>query len=349
MLKWYENPAADADVIISSRVRLARNLVKYPFPTRLSSTDASAAIRAMHASVFTEENRPNVEAEGLKFVDLSHISNWDLNILAERHIISPSMVSQAALRGLVYNDNENISVMFNEEDHLRIQSIFVGQDLDAAFEAANRLDDLMGQNLDYAFDAEFGFLTSCPTNTGTGLRASYMLHIPLLESTGSLKVEVGILTKAGFTMRGIHGEGSESLGSIYQISNQITLGKTEDEIIHELKYYTGQLVEKELSARGIMARDYLAEVADSFWRSYGILSYCRKISLPEAMRHLSAIRLGVMLGRVMGLAENPFNGTIYNIMTNIRPYGLQKIMGPATDPRHLDILRADYFRKVFVR
>jgi protein arginine kinase len=349
MLKWYENPAADADVIISSRVRLARNLVKYPFPARLSATDASGAIREMRSSIFNEANREDVETGRLQFLDLSHISNWDLNILAERHVISPSMVSRAALRGLVYNETENISVMLNEEDHLRIQSIFVGQDLDAAFEAANRLDDIMGQSLEYAFDRDFGFLTSCPTNTGTGLRASYMLHIPLLESTGSLKAEVAILTKAGFVIRGTHGEGSESMGAIYQISNQITLGKTEEEIIHELKYYANQLTEKENNARGRMALDYLTEATDSFWRSYGILSHCRKIGLPEAMRHLSEIRLGNMLGPHMGMAQNPFSGTIYNIMTNIQPYNLQKIMGPATDTRHLDILRAEYLRMVFVR
>ncbi|MCL2169338.1 MAG: ATP--guanido phosphotransferase [Defluviitaleaceae bacterium] len=347
MLKWYEDPKADYGIIISSRVRLARNLADFNFPTAMSGADAAEAIRLLRKSIFNEENRPNVEEAGYNFVDLPKLSNWDLNILSERHVISPSMVSQNTQRGLVHNASENISIMFNEEDHVRIQTIFVGKNLGAAYAVANLIDDTMSKSLDFAFDADFGYLTSCPSNTGTGLRASYMLHLPLLEVSGNLANEIGVLTRAGLVIRGLRGEGSEPLGSIYQVSNQRTLGRSEEQIIADLEHYASQLVEKESALKGTMATDYLIEGNDSFWRSYGILSHCRKISLPEALRHLSEIRLGQILGPKYGMGENPANTSIYNLMTNVQPYSLQKIMGTATDARHLDILRADYLRQAF--
>jgi len=347
MLKWYENPAVDADIVISSRVRLARNLNDFLFPNRLGLPEAAEAVRLMRKSIFCEENRQMVDADSFNFLDLSSHSTWDLNILAERHIISPTMVKKGVQKGLVHSGCENVSVMFNEEDHIRIQSIFVGKDLDAAFKTADNLDDIMSRSLDYAFDHDIGYLTACPTNTGTGLRASYMLHLPLLEASGGLKMELTALNRAGIVVRGIYGEGSESHGSIYQISNQRTLGKSEEEIIIELKTYTDQLIEKENKLRGVMVMDYLTEGQDSFWRSHAILSNSRKISLPEAMRHLSEIRLGYMLGAILGYLDNPGVGTIYNLITNIQTYNLQKIMGPAGDARQLDILRADYLRRAF--
>jgi len=348
MTKWHENPMVDANIVISSRVRLARNLEDFHFPAQLKPAKAAEAIRLMRKSVFSEENREAVELAGFNFLDLTRQSNLDLNILAERRIISQSMLQRGTERGLIHSASENISVMFNEEDHIRIQSIFVGKDLDAAFAAADSMDDLMSQNLNYAFDYDLGFLTSCPTNTGTGLRASYMLHLPLLEASGGLKDELSVLARVGIVVRGTYGEGSDVHGSIYQISNQKTLGKTETDIINELKTHIEQLIEKENKLRGIMVMDYLAEGQDTFWRAHALLSNCRKISLPEAMRHLSEIRLGYMLGAILGYLDSPGKGTIYNLMTNIQTYNLQKIMGPAGDSRHLDIMRADYLRKAFV-
>ncbi|MCL2350787.1 MAG: ATP--guanido phosphotransferase [Defluviitaleaceae bacterium] len=346
MEKWYEQDLADEGVIISSRVRLARNLANYPFPTRLAMTEAAICVRSMRASVFSEQNRDYIENEGLKFSDLTHLSNWDLNSMAERHVISPAMAQKDTVRGLISSESENLSVMFNEEDHIRIQSIFVGQDLDAAYTTAATLDDMMAENLDYAFDKDFGYLTSCPTNTGTGLRASYMLHIPILESSGALKAFGDVITKMGCVMRGAHGEGTSSMGGIYQISNQKTLGKTEDEIIDSLKQLTNQLVEKEKSLQEQMTKEFLAEAIDSVWRSWAILAHCRKINLGEAIRHLSEIRLGHNVGIH---TPRPQNSNIYSLMSKIQPFSLQKIMGTATDARHLDMLRADFLREEFAR
>ena len=346
MTKWYENPTVDTHIIISSRVRLARNLANFHFPPCLSPPQAANAMEMMRGSIFNEKNDAMLDAGKFEFINLSNSSNWDLNILSEQHLISPSMVHNSNQRGVAHSMGGNVSIMFNEEDHVRIQALFVGKDLDAAFATANKMDDIMEETLNFAFDHEFGYLTSCPSNTGTGLRASYMLHIPLLEASGNLKKEMGILTKAGIVMRGIHGEGSDSLGSIYQISNQKTLGKSETYIMNELKACADQLVEKEHALRGTMVMDYLTEAKDSFWRSIGAVTNARKMSLAEAMRHLSEIRLGTMLGTSLGFCKNPAPTTIYNLMTNIQPFTLQKIMGPAIDARHLDMLRADYLRKV---
>jgi len=338
MVKWHEHAEVDTSVIISSRVRLARNIAAYPFPARLGVAEAATAIEEMRTAVF----KSKVAEDDLIFCDLSQLTTDRLKELGERRVISYAMVNKTTLRGLIYNDEEYISILLNEEDHLRIQTVFPGHGLDEAYDAAANLDDIIAQSLEYAFDMEFGFLTSCPTNTGTGMRASYMLHIPLLESTGTLKSYADLITKAGFAIRGTHGEGSETMGAIYQISNQITLGRSEEETISALKHLANQIVEKEFSLRHRVLNDYLHETQDSVHRAYGILTNCRKIGINEAMRLLSDIRLGNILGLLDCRAQG---GTIYNLMTNILPYSLQKIMGrSAKDNRQLDVLRAEYLR-----
>ena len=340
MIKWYEQPQVDAGVIMSSRVRLARNLAAYPFPAKLASADAYAAMEEIKASIHSA-SRPLTD--NLVFVSLAGMTTGQLGELSERHVISPAMaqMNNTAMRGLIYNIEENVSIMLNEEDHMRIQAILPEQDLDAAYEAAASLDDIMSQQLEYAFDSEFGFLTSCPTNTGTGLRASYMLHVPLLESTGNLKIYADIITKAGFAIRGGHGEGSESMGGIYQISNQTTLGKSEAETISSLKHLANQVVDREHTMRDHVMKDFRHETEDAIFRAYGILTNCRKISLAESMKLLSEIRLGNILGL---LSTQIRNGSIYNLMTHALPHNLQKLMGPAKDARQLDIMRAEYLR-----
>ena len=335
MVKWYEHPQIDDDVIISSRVRLARNLARYPFPSKINGGDATAAMEEVWQSV--------IGMEDFAFVNLASLTTDQLKELSERHVISPAMatLNNPAMRGLIYNSEENISIMLNEEDHLRIQAIFAQQNLDTAHLEAATLDDIMSKRLEYAFDAEFGFLTSCLTNTGTGLRASYMVHVPLLESTGNLKVYADIITKAGFAIRGGHGEGSESMGGIYQISNQFTLGKSEKETISSLKHLVSQVVDREHTMREHVLKEYRYETEDAVYRAYGILTSCRKIGLVEAMKLLSEIRLGNILGLLDCKVRG---GSIYNLMTSVLPHNLQRKMGPAQDARRLDVLRAEYLR-----
>lgn len=336
MIKWHEQADIDNSVIISSRIRLARNLAAYPFPSRLSTTDAVNAIEIIRGAAFGSGET------GLTFCDLNLLAAEQLKELSERRVISHAMVNKTTMRGLIYNEEESISILLNEEDHLRIQTILPKDGLEAAYEVAAGLDDMLAASLEYAFDGEFGFLTSCPTNTGTGMRASFMLHVPLLESTGNLKIYADLITKAGFAIRGTHGEGSEPMGAIYQISNQITLGRTEEETISALKHLANQLVEKELVLRERVLKDFSHETEDKVFRAYGILTNCRKIGLNEAMHHLSEIRLG----KILGLLDHKVKeGSLYNLMINILPYNLQKIMGQNTrDGRQLDVLRAEYLR-----
>jgi len=354
MQKWYEKNDVDLGVIISSRVRLARNLVNIPFPSRMSDAEAGDVMEEIKASVFCESNIDKISHNGLLFLDLAHISELDKNVLAERHVVSPAMAQNHSLScGLIYNNAENLSIMINEEDHIRIQSIFVGNDLDAAYDAASQLDDILSSDLDYAFNNNFGYLTSCPTNTGTGLRASYMLHLPLLEYTGQLKRLSELITKTGFVIRGANGEGTEPLGNVYQVSNQVTLGKTEGEIINSLKQLTNQIVDKEKQLQDGILKTMSSDASDKVWRAYGILSHCRKISLNEARSHLSDIRAGFNMG-IGPMSSNQANPlhlkkTIYEIMTNIQPHNLQYILGITKDARQLDMMRADYLRHIFAR
>jgi len=336
-MKWFEQAGVDQHIIISSRVRLARNLNQFVFPSRLNPQVAKFVLQDVWSAVSEAKNN-------LEFLELTNVPPWESSVLYERHLISRNMVSKNLPRGLAYGEGEKLSIMINEEDHIRIQSVSAGNNLEAAYESAMELDDSLSKSLDYAFGDSFGFLTSCPTNTGTGLRASYMLHIPFLESTGMLKVQMEMLTKTGFTIRGTHGEGSSPHGSIYQISNQVTLGKSEDEIINALQRLVEQIVDKETQLRTQITKELNVEILDDIWRAYGILTNCRKIDLGEAMRLLSDMRLGV----IMGIVPAPTGGrTIYSIMTNIQSNTLQTITQQANDPRHLDALRADYLRQCF--
>ncbi|MCL2854309.1 MAG: ATP--guanido phosphotransferase [Defluviitaleaceae bacterium] len=338
-MKWFEQAEVDKNIVISSRVRLARNLDKFAFPYRLNPAMAKEVLQEVCEAVSGLENR-------LDFMELTSTPPWESNVLYERHLISRHMAEKTLPCGIAYGEGENLSIMINEEDHIRIQAVFEGNNLEAAYKKAMEADNALGQDLDYAFDGDFGFLTSCPTNTGTGLRASYMLHIPFLESTGMLKAQAEMLTKTGFAIRGAHGEGSSPRGGIYQISNQITLGKSEDEIITAIQRLVEQIADKEAHLRTQLTKDLNAEVMDAIWRAHGILANCRKIALDEAMKLLSDIRLGIM----MGILPPPMGGhTIYSIMTNIQDATLQAITMPADDARHLEILRADYLRQCFNR
>ena len=344
-MKWYERPEADCDIIISSRVRLARNLLAHPFPSRINLEEAKAAIGSIKRSIMGDEQTPSYLAHTLTFEELSAVPDDRLKEMTERHVLSKVMLENKEKRAFLHSPDESMSVMVNEEDHVRIQSIFCGQDLEAAYKAAARLDDYMAESLDYAFDTDFGYLTSCPTNTGTGMRASYMLHLPILEQTGNLKFFADVITKAGFTIRGTYGEGSEAVGSIYQISNQLTLGRSEEMTLSSLKSLAHQISEKERGFRQRAVKEYPREAEDIIYRAYGILSHARKISLKEGMKHLSDIRCGIQLGLIGHVVKN---GSVFKLMTDIQPASLQKIAGRSRDDRHLDALRADYIRSCFI-
>lgn len=340
-IKWYESALVDSQVVISARVRFARNFDRYPFPTRLSDDGAKQMSRETVEAVM---NSGGFWVQGLRYFDVTDNPTETLLYLMEHHSISNQMVVKPGVKGLVINGQETVSIMINEEDHVRIQSIYPGDNLDKAYETADAIDTVIDEKCvnRYAFDHEYGYLSACPTNTGTGLRASLMLHLPALEYSGYINKLLPALGKFGMTVRGIHGEGSESLGSVYQLSNQITLGKTEPEIILSLQSAAMQVITQEINAREKLMGENRLQFEDKLYRSYGILKHCRSLDLKEGMRLLSDVRLGF----VSGVYEmKPPRKTIYNLMMEIQPGNIimrsqnQSAQNKGQDQRRAEIIR----------
>lgn len=231
MAAWYETIGAEGDVVLSTRVRLARNIAAYPFPAQWNDQTASKVIGAVRDAVMGKNSE---FARSFEFLNLDNAMETDKLVLVEDHLISREML-QGKNKALLLNKDTTISIMLGEEDHIRLQAILPGLALDEAYSLADKADDVIGKSVDYAFDDEFGYLTSCPTNAGTGLRASVMLHLPALKMTGQINALVGSVGKLGLTIRGMYGEGSDARGDLYQLSNQVTLGISEAETITKLK------------------------------------------------------------------------------------------------------------------
>lgn len=338
-MHWYESKEADKGAVVSSRVRLARNLGSYPFSRKISAKQSVEMLnKIVEAAV---QNRERIGE--LSFTEVSSLSDLVKISMLERHIISPQMLSCSGSCGVLASDNASLALLVNEEDHIRIQSFRTGNDIDTAFEIANNVDDALEEVLDYAFSPRLGYLTSCPSNTGTGLRASYMVHLPMLERYNQLRRIVPVLTQFGMTIRGVFGEGSESFGSFYQISNQKTLGESEVEIIRNLKRITRGIVDREedLLKRTIDKDKY--ELLDEVHRAYGILTNCVRISSKEAMSLLSSVRLGYCSGI---LKKNEPDTSLLSIMMEIREANMQ-IYGEVKSAEARDIVRAEYLRNAF--
>jgi len=340
-MKWYEKENETYHgIIISSRVRLARNLRNYNFPNRLSDNDSLKVIDRI-AEVIVSANEDDVDL--FKKIDMHSISQIDKIAMMERHIISPNFIRQRIPSALILSKDESLSIMINEEDHIRIQSMEIGMNLQAALENAYHVDDLLEDKIDIAFDPTLGYLTACPTNVGTGMRASFMLHLPALETTGKLKFLLDAIGKFGLTVRGMHGEGSDAQGSLFQISNQITLGVSDDEIIDNLTSVTKQIIEQELIVRNKLIDEKRLEFEDAVYRSYGILKHVRILPSKEAMTLLSDIKLGLELGIIKTSEEKKIN--IFDLMTCIQPANLQKLQQKELTLEDRDIVRASFIRE----
>lgn len=338
---WYQDAKIDEGQILSSRVRLARNLKKYPFRQMLKADGAQKMILETMCAI---KNDRTALSPLFRTLEISQFNETEQKVFVEKHIVSPEFLKNKLPRGLLLKEDENVSIMLNEEDHVRIQTITAGDDLSTAFELAGRIDDLIEESVEYAFDKDYGYLTSCPTNTGTGLRASFMIHLPILEKTGQLKNLLPAISKFGIAIRGLHGEGTESMGGIYQISNQITLGKSEQDIVDSLQNVTRNIIEKEKWMREKMLEQHRFDMENNICRAYGILAYGKKISAKEAMDLLSEIRLGY----ISGLLDLPKpNKCIYQIMMEIQPGHLQRMAGQELSEQSRDSMRAEYLRKLF--
>ncbi|MCL2407038.1 MAG: protein arginine kinase [Defluviitaleaceae bacterium] len=340
--KWYESEKVDEGIIISARVRLARNFEKYHFPNKIKNADATDMMEQTARAVTSAKKVRG--SDKFTYTDMTNENEGKLLPLMERHVISHHLLKKNGAKGIILSGFEDKSIMLNEEDHVRIQSIFPGDNLEAAFEAANKLDDIIEKHGDnkYAFDEQFGYLTACPTNVGTGLRVSLMLHLPVLERLGFISKILPTLSKVNVAVRGIHGEGSDSLGSIYQISNQCSIGKTEQELLHTLKGMADWVIKQEKSVRDKHFSTYRLAVQDKLYRSYGVLTNCRRLGLEEGMKLLSDLRLGL----TDGLLDIPRpQKTIYALMTEIQPGSLCEIAGRVMNKDERHAFRAEYVRK----
>ncbi|GAK04699.1 putative ATP:guanido phosphotransferase YacI [Geomicrobium sp. JCM 19037] len=335
---WMKQSGPEDDIVLSSRIRLARNLEDYPFPFKSSNDAAQALYKHLHARLANKE----LDGVGhLSWFSMKDSSDIEKQVLVEKHLTSPQLAEGSSEAAVVLSEDESISIMVNEEDHLRIQCLSPGLQLTQAYEMGNAIDDWIEANVDYAFDEKRGYLTSCPTNVGTGLRASVMMHLPGLVTTSQLSRIIPAVNQIGLVVRGIYGEGSEARGNLFQISNQMTLGKTETDIIDDLRSVVLQLIERERLAREKLYESKKLQLADQVYRSYGILANSRIIESKEAGQHLSNLRLGIDLNLIQGVDSSVLN----DLMILIQPAFLQQYAQKALSTEQRDERRASLIRE----
>ena len=293
-LSWSSGEGPHSDIILSTRVRLARNLEAFPFRETIASPQQEE-VTAEVLEAYGESATSNGNGGPRQFLRLGNLPETDLNLLLERHLVSREMIRFKEASALLVGDGGRVALLINEEDHLRIQVLDAGLQLEEAWESARRTDEDLRRKLKFAYHERFGFLTSCPTNTGTGLRASVLIHLPGLVLTREIHKVLQGLAQIGLTFRGLYGEGSDVVGNYFQISNQTTLGKSESELVGHLSQITRQVIEYEENARQVLARDAMDEIEDKVWRAYGLLRCARAMSTDEMMNLLSAVRLGVSM------------------------------------------------------
>jgi protein arginine kinase len=326
----------DTGVIISSRIRLARNLAGHAFPGWAGEGElvrVSREIFGVFRFLHTLKNP--------LFLDMAKVSDLDKDILIERHLISQELADKAAGSGLIVGEDEGIAVMVNEEDHLRLQAIAPGQDLLRIWKRLNELDDALDQHVTYAFSPKQGYLTACPSNIGTGLRASAMLHLSGLHLMDELRPVIQGLEKMGMAVRGLLGEGTEAHGNMFQISNQCTLGTSEQDIVERLVNVVEEVARHEENARTRLFQKRRMFLLDQVSRSLGVLTHARVLSSGEATDYLSGLRLGVHFGFIEGLEAREIN----EILLMVQPGHLQKMSGRIQNTEERDELRARMMRE----
>ena len=331
MSRWYLGAGEQSDIVVSTRIRLARNLNEYPFPNKLNTKSRTALNNIIKDAVETD-NRFD-----LRFVEMKSLARFEAASMAERHIISPEFASDADGRALMISKDEDICIMLNEEDHIRIQIMKSGFALDEAYEVADQIDDLLGNKLQYAFDERIGYLTQCPTNLGTGMRASVMLHLPALTMNGQIHKLINTISKLGLTFRGAFGEGTKATGDMYQLSNQITLGISEEFAIKNLKAITLQLCANERAAREELLKSIDTE--DAIFRAYGTLKWARLLSTQELMDNLSLVRLGSVAGKISVPLE-----TLNELMISMQPASINVLAQQKLEEKERDTIRATKVR-----
>ncbi len=333
---WLSGDGPHADLVLSTRIRLARNLDQVPFTHRardeqLQGVLASAGGAAQHAASF----------DGGLMLLMNELDTVQRQVLVERHLVSHELGDGTRPRGIVVAPGERLSLMVNEEDHLRLQAMAPGFQLADAWASADAADDELGQSLDFAFSEEMGYLTACPTNAGTGLRASVLIHLPALVLLDEIQKVLKGVMQVGLSVRGLYGEHSEVMGNLFQISNQTTLGRSERDSIESLERVTRQIMDAEERARDRMMRDARVQIEDKVWRAYGTLRHCRSVHAREVINLCSAIRLGSALG-LPGLC--PLR-VVNELLVLTQPGHLQRYAAAELTPSARNVIRAQLVRE----
>jgi len=336
VVKWLEGIGNDEDVVVSTRLRLARNMANYRFPYFMTKDESEALTEEILNGM-----KDNVYDIPYKFYRIRDLSDIEKNVFVEKHLISPNLAKKADSGSFLIRNDERATIMINEEDHIRIQVLLPGLDFEEGWKISSKIDDFLEGKVEYAYHEQFGYLTSCPTNVGTGLRASVMVHLPCLSMTGHINTIIEGITKIGLTVRGIYGEGTKASGYLFQISNQTTIGESEKEIIKKLNRVVLQIISRERSTRAYMLDKRNHQIEDMIFRSLGILKYGRIISSQEAMNHLSNVKLGCDLGMI----DNIDSKDIVNLMIKIQPASLQKTLNKELTYEERDVYRAKLIRE----
>jgi len=335
--EWLRGNGPMSDIVISSRIRLARNIAGFPFLAKASRPDRTNLEHRTRDVILSAGIGPQT-----LYVDLEAAPEVDRLLLVERHLISKQHAAGEGARGVAVGENETVAIMINEEDHLRIQVLRSGLQLEEAWDQVNQLDDKLESKLDFAFHPRFGYLTACPTNVGTGIRVSVMLHLPALKLTGEIEKVFRAAKELRLAVRGLYGEGTEATGDFYQISNQTTLGKSEEDIISDFKHVViPKIIDYEHHARRTLLNDRTVALDDKIFRALGLLRSARLIASEDVLSALSHLRLGVNLGRIKDVDIR----TINELFLLTQPAHLQKVQGKKLDGDIRRAARSDYIRQ----
>ncbi len=338
-LGWAHGDGVDSEIVVSTRVRLARNLQGYPFPLRASEEDRARVLETVRSALGSITTTPDIDVWEIDDLDERQRDLLTERRIASRELVGPGRGDQSHAALALWSD-DSIGVMVNEEDHLRIQSITGGFDPEETWRTVDRLDERMGELLAFAFHHEYGFLTACPTNVGTGLRASVLVHLPGLVLTKEIRKVLEGIGQVGLTYRGLYGEGSEVVGNLFQISNQTTLGKQEEELVGHLTRVVAKVIDYERSARAVMLREAPSVLEDKVWRAYGILRHAHSLSTEEMMNLSSAVRLGLSLK----LLKMPRVQTLNEILIFGQAGHLAYAAGGSLGESEADAARSAYVR-----
>jgi len=335
---WLDGSGPMSDIVISSRIRLARNLADARFCAQADDLQRQEVHDFIQKQIFETSLR-----DDLLYRNFFHTPDLEKQMLFERHVISKQLAENAGCCGVAFTLDESLSLMINEEDHLRIQILASGLQLSEQYDRIARVDNMLEEKIHYAFSSRYGFLTACPTNVGTGIRVSVMLHLPALKMSGQLEKVFRAAKDMHLAVRGLYGEGSEPVGDFYQLSNQITLGKSEKQIIDELiEYAVEPIVKYERVARQKLLEERCCLVEDKIFRALGLLRHARLITSDEALYMLSFVRLGIHLGKIKDVTLNQVN----YLLQLTRPAHLQHLNHKALDPAERDEVRASFIRKI---